>query len=81
MDGDSPAVEPKNCSSTGTKSPVDSPCRYSSGSISEIFGVLRTHGGRIAEENRLRAPISFFALDQNRSKNLANPCTHLRIFL
>ncbi|GAA0277160.1 hypothetical protein GCM10009527_086920 [Actinomadura nitritigenes] len=25
--GDSPAAEPRNCSSAGTKSPVDRPCR------------------------------------------------------
>ena len=53
---DSPAVEPRNCPSAGTKSPVDSPCRYSSGNTSVIFGVLRHHGGRIAEANRRRSP-------------------------
>jgi hypothetical protein len=26
--------------------------------VSVIFGVLRTQGGRIAEENRLRSPVS-----------------------
>ena len=56
MAGDSPAVEPMNCSRAGTKSPVDSPCRYNSGSTSEIFGVLRAHGGRIAEENLPQHP-------------------------
>ena len=54
---DKPAAEPRNCSSAGTKSPVDRPCRYSSGSTSEIFGDLRAHGGRIAEENRFRSPV------------------------
>ena len=38
--------------------PLDSPCRYSSGSTSPIFGVLRAHGGRIAEQNRCRSPVS-----------------------
>jgi hypothetical protein len=28
---DSPAVEPRNWPSAGTKSPLDSPCRYSGG--------------------------------------------------
>ena len=51
-------MEPRNCPSAGTKSPVESPCRYSSGSTSVIFGVLRHHGGRIAEENRARWPVS-----------------------
>ncbi|GAA2062927.1 hypothetical protein GCM10009839_87700 [Catenulispora yoronensis] len=37
---------------------MDSPCRYSSGGTSAIFGVLRAHGGRIAEENRLRSPVN-----------------------
>jgi hypothetical protein len=55
---DSPAAEPRNCSSAGTKSPVERPCRYSSGSTSATFGDLRAHGGRIAEENRLRTPVS-----------------------
>lgn len=58
MAADSPAVEPRNCSSAGTKSPVDRPCRYSSGGTSEIFGVFRAHGGRIAEANRLRSPVA-----------------------
>ena len=57
-DGDSPAEEPRNCPSVGTKSPLDSPCRYSSGSTSVIFGVLRAHGGKIAEQNRFRSPVA-----------------------
>ena len=36
----------------------DRPCRYSSGSTSVIFGDLRHHAGRIAEENRCRSPVS-----------------------
>lgn len=36
---DSPAVEPRNCPSADTKSSVESPCRYSSGSTSVIFGI------------------------------------------
>jgi hypothetical protein len=55
---DSPAGEPRNWASAGTKSPLDSPCRYSNGSTSVIFGVLRHHGGKIAEENRFRSPVS-----------------------
>ena len=55
---DSPADEPRNWPSAGTKSPVDRPCRYSSGSTSVIFGVLRAHGGKIAEENRFRSPVA-----------------------
>jgi hypothetical protein len=54
----SPAGEPRNWPGAGTKSPLDSPCRYSSGSTSVIFGVLRAHGGTIAEENRFRSPVS-----------------------
>ena len=49
---DRPAELPRNWPSAGTKSPVDSPCRYSSGNTSVIFGVLRHQGGRIAEANR-----------------------------
>jgi len=54
---DSPAPVPRNCASAGTKSPLDRPCRYSSGSTSVIFGVLRHHGGKIADENRIRSPV------------------------
>ena len=55
---DSPAAEPRNCSSAGTKSPVDRPCRYSSGSTSATFGLLRHHGGRITDRNRFRSPVA-----------------------
>ena len=55
---DSPAEEPRNWPSAGTKSPDDKPCRYSSGSTSVIFGVFRAHGGKIAEENRCRSPVA-----------------------
>jgi hypothetical protein len=55
---DSPAEEPRNWPSAGTKSPEDRPCRYSNGSTSVIFGVFRHHGGRIAEENRIRSPVA-----------------------
>ena len=54
---DRPAEEPRNWPSAGTKSPLDRPCRYSSGSTSVIFGVFRAHGGKIAEENRFRSPV------------------------
>jgi hypothetical protein len=56
--GDRPAEEPRNWPSAGTKSPDDRPCKYSRGSTSVIFGVLRHHGGRIAEENRRRSPVT-----------------------
>src|SRR5690606_6793536 len=52
----SPAAEPKNSSRAGTKSPVDMPCRYSSGSTSVTFGLLRHHGATMAERNRWRPP-------------------------
>ncbi len=55
---DSPAEEPRNWPRAGTKSPDDRPCRYSSGSTPVIFGVLRAHGGTIAEQNRLRSPLT-----------------------
>ncbi len=55
---DSPAADPRNWPSAGTKSPLDSPCRYSNGSTSVIFGVFRTHGGKIADENRIRSPVA-----------------------
>jgi len=55
-DGDNPAELPKNSVNAGTKSPVDRPCRYSSGSTSLTFGDLRHHGGTIDERNRLRCP-------------------------
>ena len=58
VDDDNPALLPRNWPSAGTKSPDDSPCRYSSGSTSLTCGVLRAHGGRIAEENRIRCPVS-----------------------
>ena len=51
-------AEPGNCPSAGTKSPLDRPCRHSSGSTSVIFGVLRAHGGKIAEENRFRSLVT-----------------------
>jgi hypothetical protein len=38
---DSPAAEPRNCPSAGTKSPLDRPYSYSSGGTSVIFGHLR----------------------------------------
>ena len=49
---------PRNWPSAGHEVTRDSPCRYSSGSTSVIFGVLRAHGGKIAEENRFRSPVS-----------------------
>src|SRR5258707_11149394 len=58
VEEDSPACEPRNCPSAGTKSPDDRPCRYKGGSTSLICGVLRAHGGRIAELNRFRSPVA-----------------------
>jgi hypothetical protein len=55
---DRPFVEPRNCPKAGTKSPLDRPCKYNSGSTSVIFGVLRAHAGRIAEANRFGSPVS-----------------------
>jgi hypothetical protein len=57
-DADSPADEPGNCSSAGTKSLLDSPCKYSSGSTSVTFGLLRHHGGKIELRNRARSPVT-----------------------
>jgi hypothetical protein len=56
-DADSPAAAPKNPSSAGVKFPELIPCRYSSGSTSATFGLLRHHGGRIALVNRAFAPV------------------------
>src|SRR6476659_179002 len=58
MDAVSPLALPRNCPSAGTKAPDESPCRYSSGNTSPIFGVLRAHGGKIDDENRCRSPVS-----------------------
>ena len=58
VEADSPFALPRNCPSAGTKSPDESPCRYSSGNTSPIFGVLRAHGGKIDDENRCRSPVS-----------------------
>jgi hypothetical protein len=54
----SPASVPRKPSNAGKKSLLDRPCRYSSGNTSVIFGDLRHHAGRIAEEeNLLRSPV------------------------
>jgi hypothetical protein len=58
VDADNPAPEPRNCSRAGVKSLLDNPCRYNSGDTSDICGDLRAQAGRIAEENRLRSPVS-----------------------
>jgi hypothetical protein len=50
-DAESPAAAPKNSSSAGAKSPELIPCRYSNGSTSVTFGLLRLHGGMIALRN------------------------------
>jgi hypothetical protein len=55
---DRPAPEPGNWPSAGTKSPGDRPCRYSSGSTSVTFGVLRAQAGKTAEANRCRSPVT-----------------------
>jgi len=56
--GGQPLRAAENRPSAGTKSPDESPCRYSSGNTSPIFGVLRAHGGKIDEQNRCRSPVS-----------------------
>ena len=58
VEADSPFALPRNCPRAGTKSPDESPCRYSSGSTPPIFGVLRAHGGKIDDKNRCRSPVS-----------------------
>ena len=55
---DRPAAEPRNCSNAGPKSLLDRPCRYSNGNTSATCGDLRAQAGRIAEENRLRWPVT-----------------------
>src|SRR5713226_98786 len=54
---DSPAEVPKNSARAGTKSFVDSPCRYSRGRTSATFGERREYGGRIELRNRERSPV------------------------
>src|SRR5581483_580612 len=54
---DSPACDPKNSASAGTKSLEESPCRYRSGSTSATFGERRAYGGRITLRNRHRFPV------------------------
>jgi hypothetical protein len=51
--GDSPWPVPRNWVNAGPKSPLDRPCRYSSGNTSATCGDFLAHAGRIAEENRL----------------------------
>jgi hypothetical protein len=41
VDAYSPAPVPRNCCRAGAKSPLGSPCRYSSGTTSLICGDLR----------------------------------------
>ncbi|ASL07634.1 hypothetical protein MYCOZU1_00965 [Mycobacterium intracellulare subsp. chimaera] len=55
---ESAAPVPRKCSGAGPKSPLDSPCRHSSGNTSVICGDLRAHAGKIGEENRHRSPVS-----------------------
>src|SRR5581483_5338645 len=57
-DGDKPAALPKNSVRAGAKSPVDRPCRYNSGRTSLTLGLLRHHGGTIADLNCARSPVS-----------------------
>jgi len=63
---DSPDPVPRKLSSAGAKSCDDKPCKYSSGNTSLIFGDLRHHAGRIADENRLRSPASSTRLSLTR---------------
>jgi hypothetical protein len=55
---DSPEEVPKNSASAGTKSLVESPCRYSSGRTSATFGERLAYGGRIELANRHRSPVA-----------------------
>jgi hypothetical protein len=55
---DSPAPLPRNPSSAGTKSELDNPCKYNSGSTSLTFGDFRHHAGRIIDPNRRRSPVT-----------------------
>jgi hypothetical protein len=55
---DSPAPVPKKPPSASTKSLQLSPCRQSSGSTSVTSGLLRHHGGKIAEQKRIRSPVA-----------------------
>jgi hypothetical protein len=55
---DKPALEPRNCSNAGPKSELDRPCKYSNGNTSASCGDFRDQAGRIAEENRLRSPVT-----------------------
>lgn len=55
---ESPALEPRNCCRAGPKSPLDRPCKYSSGSTSVICGDLRDHAGMIDDENLCRSAVS-----------------------
>ena len=57
-DADSPAAAPKKPSSAGMKSPELIPCRYSKGSTSATFGLLRHHGGRMTLRNLALVPVT-----------------------
>src|SRR3990170_5913368 len=56
-EADSPEEVPKNSARAGTKSLVESPCRYSSGRTSATFGERLAYGGRIELANRQRSPV------------------------
>src|SRR5450755_5150740 len=56
-DGDRPAASsPSSTGSASRKSPVDSPCRYKSGSTASTFGDRRVYGGRMRLVKRCRLP-------------------------
>src|SRR5437899_11299158 len=57
-DADRPEAVPKCSARAGTKSLVDSPCRYSSGRTSVTDGERRAYGGRIELAKRIRSPLS-----------------------
>ena len=58
---DRPAAEPRNCPNAGTKSPDDSPCRYSSGSTSlDLRGLARP---RRQDRRREPLPLTGFRVD------------------
>ena len=56
--GDRPWLVPRNSLNAGPKSPLDRPCRYSSGNTSATRGDFLDQAGRITDENRLRCPLA-----------------------
>ena len=57
-DGHQPGRAAEELGQRRRESPVDRPCRYSSGSTSLTLGLLRHHGGTIELLNFMRSPVS-----------------------